>query len=162
MTTQIEPNTAHIYTLQSDRLRALARTLDREGSSADALAILELLAAGEPPHADTLTLLVQLYGKLGESLKAIQTLNLLKTVTADPSLLLEEVNRFMPAAIQSFNENLAGGHVEEAEKYAASLAALNSGKCRPAQFCAFLQYRARAQTRSRQLCRRADQARRDA
>ena len=104
-------------------LRTLALSLEAEGRADDALLLLDHLAAVQPGDAETLRPLVKLLSAKGRTLEAIRRLSELKAVTADMNAVLANIQNQMPAAIERFNERLAAGDVEEAEKYASALVA---------------------------------------
>jgi tetratricopeptide (TPR) repeat protein len=110
--------------LRVDGLRALARSLNLEGRTKDALLLLEHLATLQPGDAETLRQLARALGAEGRTLEAIETLCALKAVTAHTEALLDEIRAQMPAALECFNAHLAAGDVAQAEKCAAALTAL--------------------------------------
>lgn len=108
-------------------LRELAKSLAQDGRAHDALLLLEHLESLQPSNVETLQLAARILGADGQPLKAIEKLSALKAVATDAEALAGEIRAQMPAAIETFNEHLAAGRVEDAEKYAAALAALVPG-----------------------------------
>jgi FkbM family methyltransferase len=113
--------------LRLESLRGLARSLEQEGRVRDALLLLEHLDSLQPGNAETLQLLARTLGTDGQPLRAMEKLSALKAVASDAESLAGEIRAQMPAAIESFNEHIAAGEIEDAEKYAAALAALVPG-----------------------------------
>lgn len=105
-------------------LRDLALSLDAEGRDKDALLLLRHLADIDPKDAENLRPLVKMLAAAGRQLEAIETLSVLKSVATDMNAVLIDIQNQMPVAIEHFNERLAAGDVEEAEKYAAALVSL--------------------------------------
>ena len=108
-------------------LRSLAHSLGVEGRAKDALLLLEHLAAVTPGDAETLRPLVKLLSAQGRTLEAIEKLSELKAATTDMESLLGEIEREIPPAIKCFNDHVAAGEVEQAERYASALAVLVPG-----------------------------------
>lgn len=112
---------------QIAKLRGLAVSLHREGRATDALLVLEHLETLQPGDAESLRALVNVLASEGRILESLARLVALKTVASDADILVEDIRAQMPAAITRFNAHLAAGEVEQAEKYAAALAALVPG-----------------------------------
>ncbi len=111
----------------TQRLSALAATLEAEGRQDEALLLLEHLDAVAPGDADIVKRKVKLLGALGRSLQALQALAALKAQRGDVNELLAEIRGQMPAVLEQFNRHLAAGEVELAEPYIAALAGLLPG-----------------------------------
>lgn len=109
------------------RLRAIAGTLGEQGRYKDALTLLEHVDALQGAQAETLRQIVRMLGADGQTLKAIEKLALLKAVEPNTDILVEDIRTQMPAAFDQFNALVAAGRIDEAEKYAAALAALAPG-----------------------------------
>ncbi len=109
------------------RISELARGLRREGRVCDALMLLNHLESLQPGDAGTLRQLANILGVEGRTLAALEKLCALKAVTADKEALLDDIRAQLPAAMRRFNDHLAANELEQAEKYAAAMAALVPG-----------------------------------
>ena len=105
-------------------IETLARSLHAEGRGKEALLLFEHLAAIRPRDEAILLPLVRLLGAQGRTLQAIEKLAELRSVSTDTNALVDEVKAQMVPAIERFNMHLAAAEIEEAEHYAAALAAL--------------------------------------
>jgi FkbM family methyltransferase len=108
-------------------VRDLALSLSAEGRSKDALMLLEHLEALQSGAIETLQPLTRMLGAEGQTLKALETLSVLRAVATDNRSIVEDIRAQLPAAFKCFNDHLAAGQVAEAEKYAAALAAIIPG-----------------------------------
>jgi FkbM family methyltransferase len=108
-------------------LRNLALSLQQDGRLEDALLLLNCLERLEPGHVDTLKQRAAILGTLGRTLEALEALTAIKGRVVDAEYLLAEIRTQMPATLECFNAHLAGGEVEQAERYIAALAALLPG-----------------------------------
>ncbi len=105
-------------------LRRLAHCLHAEGRARDAFLLLEHLDETHPGDADTLLQLVRLLAAEGQTLEAIEKLSALKHAATDTEVVLAEIRERMDPAIKHFNDHLAAGEIDQAERYAAALVAL--------------------------------------
>jgi tetratricopeptide (TPR) repeat protein len=111
-----------------DALRHLAQALHREGRREDALLLLDGVEAFQPPgHVETLKQRLKLMAASGRTLEALDALAALKSCAVDLEYLLGEIRDQMPVALERFNQHLAAGELEQAEKYVAALAGLIPG-----------------------------------
>jgi FkbM family methyltransferase len=111
----------------SEKLRALAASLQTQGRGKDALLLLEHLESLEPHDPDTIHQLVRTLGAEGQALSAMEKLLALKSVTADNTALVAEIRAQMPAALKLFDAHLKANELVLAETYAAVFAALIPG-----------------------------------
>ena len=105
-------------------LRQLARSLESDGRSKDALLLRQHLAKVDPDDAETLRELVHVLAKEGRTLDVLHTLAALKAASTDTKMLLDDIQREIPAALKCFNEHLTAGDVEKAESCASAMVAL--------------------------------------
>jgi FkbM family methyltransferase len=112
---------------RTGKLRTLASTLHGEGRADDALLLLEHLVALHPDDVETLRQLVRVLGTEGRTLEAMDKLVALTAVATDTEAVVEDIRTQTLPAIVRFNEHLAAGEIEQAERYAAALAALLPG-----------------------------------
>lgn len=108
-------------------LRSLAISLHADGRPKDALMLLEHLESLQADDAETLQPLIRMLGSEGQTLRALEKLSVLRSVSTDTKTLAGEIRAQVPAAIKNFNDHLAAGEVAEAEKYVAAVAALIPG-----------------------------------
>ena len=105
-------------------IETLAKSLNGEGRSKEALLLFEHLAAIGGRDEAILLPLVQLLGAQGRTLEAIRKLAELRASGTDPNVLLGEIKAQMLPAIERFNAHLSAREIEQAEEYAAALADL--------------------------------------
>ena len=112
---------------QLEGLRRLARTLSQERRTGDALLLLDHLETLDPGNVETNCQRAKILGASGETLKALDALAAMNAQESDRENLLEEIRKQMPQALERYNDHLAAGEIDLAEKYAAALAALIPG-----------------------------------
>jgi tetratricopeptide (TPR) repeat protein len=109
---------------QGDRLADLGRALQAEGRFVDAETVFTRLADFEPDNLEVQRGLMAALGGQGRTLEALQRLLLLRGLQADTGVLLSDIQTQSGPAITKYNAHLEAGEVEQAEAYAATLAAL--------------------------------------
>lgn len=109
---------------QGDRLADLGRALQAEGRFADAETVFTRLAEFEPGNLEVQRGLMAALGGQGRTLEALQRLLLLRELQADTEVLLSDIRAQSGPAIAKYNTHLEAGEVEQAELYAAAMAAL--------------------------------------
>jgi predicted Zn-dependent protease len=114
---------------QSDlsALRDLALSLKDAGQVDQALLLLKQLALSHPGDAETLRQSARLLNEQGRVLECLHTLLSLKTLNPASDVLIEEIRSAIDPTIQSFNQCVTAGNIEEAVQYAEALAALLPG-----------------------------------
>jgi tetratricopeptide (TPR) repeat protein len=105
-------------------LRQLARSLENDGRTKDALLLFDHLAKVDPGDIDSLRELVRLFAGEGRTLDVLHTLSALKKAGTDAEALLDQIQGQIPAALKCFNDHLTAGEVEKAECYASAMVAL--------------------------------------
>ena len=105
-------------------LESLAKLLNEEGRSKEALLLFEHLSALRPRDEAILVSLVKLLGAEGRTLQAIRKLAELRSFATDMDALLGEIKAQMAPAIERFNAHLVAREIEQAEEYAAALSDL--------------------------------------
>jgi tetratricopeptide (TPR) repeat protein len=106
------------------RLLALAASLRQDGRHGDAVTLYEHLLELTPGHGETMQGLVLALGAQGQTLEALHQLMAVKAGHADVASLLSMIREQSLPAIAKYNAHLQAGEIDEAEKYAAALAAL--------------------------------------
>ena len=89
--------------------------------------LLEHLDSLQADDPETLQPLIRLLGTEGQTLKALRKLAVLRSIATDTKTLAVEIRAQLPSAVKCYNDYLEAGHVAEAEKYAAAMAALIPG-----------------------------------
>jgi tetratricopeptide (TPR) repeat protein len=115
--------TASAVEAQISDLFAVADVLRREGRSALALPILQMLSRLHPGRDAIRLAHVRTLSELGRTLEAIAELNALKQRSASTGVLAA-IQGEARVAIEKFNACLARNEPVEAERYAAALAEL--------------------------------------
>jgi tetratricopeptide (TPR) repeat protein len=106
------------------RLAELGHALQAEGRFADAETIFGHLA---PLHPDDLEIqrgLIAALGGQGRTLEALERMVAARRLQTDTAALLADIQAQSGPAIDKYNAHLAAGEVDQAERYAAALAAL--------------------------------------
>ena len=105
-------------------LMSLAQSLWLQGRLDDAVAIFAHLATLAPGHLEAHRSLVAVLGAGGRTLEALGVLLGMKAAIADPDVMLPIIREQALPAVAKYNAHLQAGEIEEAERYAALMAAL--------------------------------------
>jgi tetratricopeptide (TPR) repeat protein len=107
-----------------DRLAGLGRALQAEGRFADAETVFGHLAELRPDDLETQRGLIAAIGAQGRTLEAMERMVAARGLQTDTAALLADIQAQSAPAIEKYNAHLAAGEVDQAEPYAAALAAL--------------------------------------
>jgi tetratricopeptide (TPR) repeat protein len=110
--------------IDTARVLALANALRIERRFDDAIVLLEHLLALDPDDEGAMNGLVLALGAGGRTLEALHRLMAMKTLRPDLGSLLSLIREQSLPAVAKFNAHVAAGEIEQAERYAAALAAL--------------------------------------
>ena len=105
-------------------LAGLGRRLAAEGRYADAGAIFQHLAAADPQDLEAHRGLVAALGGQGRTLEALAYLQTMRAMQPDAESMLADIRTLSEPAIVKYNAHLSAREFEQAEPYAAALAAL--------------------------------------
>jgi len=105
-------------------LAGLGRRLAAEGRFADAEAIFSHLTQADPQALEARRGLVSALSGQGRTLEALAHLQAVRELQPDAQALLADIRDVSGPAIAKYNAHLAAGEFEQAEPYAAALAAL--------------------------------------
>jgi tetratricopeptide (TPR) repeat protein len=109
---------------KDEGLAGLGQRLAAEGRFADADAIFRHLADADPRDLEAHRGLVAALGGQGRTLEALNHLQAVRDLQPDAEVLLADIRTLSEAAIIKYNAHLGAGEFEQAEPYAAALAAL--------------------------------------
>jgi len=105
-------------------LMNLAQSLQLQGRLDDAVAIFAHLVTLAPTNLEAQQSLVNALGAGGRTLEALRVLLGMKAAVGDPEVLLPIIREQAIPAVGKYNAHLQAGELEQAEPYAALLAAL--------------------------------------
>ena len=113
-----------LATRRDDGLADLGRRLAAEGRFADAGAIFRRLTSDDPGDLEAHRGLVSALGGEGRTLEALSHLQAMRGLQSNAEALLADIRALSEPAIAKYNAHLGAGQYEQAEPYAAALAAL--------------------------------------
>jgi tetratricopeptide (TPR) repeat protein len=110
--------------MTGDSLADLGRALQAEGRFVDAETVFAHLATLRPDDLEIQRHLITALGGQGRTLEALERMVAARRLQTDSAVLLADIQAQSGPAIDKYNAHVAAGELEQAERYAAALAAL--------------------------------------